>query len=190
MTGISYMTLELVGKRMELLREVLPKAKHVAVIANHQHPGDERERQASELAAKAVGLEITYFEAARTAQQVEALAKIEGASMDAVMLFPIQSVIANRRLIAEWSMKTRIPTMSGWAQFAEGGNLMSYGPNLLSANRRLAAFVDSILKGANPADLPVELPTRVEFAINMKAARALGVAIPPSVLIRADKVIE
>lgn len=80
--------------------------------------------------------------------------------------------------------------MSGWAQFAEGGNLMSYGPNLLSANRRLAAFVDSILKGANPADLPVELPTRVEFAINMKAARALGVAIPPSVLIRADKVIE
>jgi putative ABC transport system substrate-binding protein len=189
-TGVSYLTLELVGKRMELLKEVLPKAKHVAVVASPQHPGDQSERNASETAARALGLDVTFYEARTIPQQMEALAKIETSGADAVMLFPVQNIISNRHAIAEWSAKTKIPTISGWAQFAEGGNLMSYGPNLLAANRRLAAFVDNILKGSNPAELPVELPTRVELAINMKTARNLGVTIPPSVLIRADKLIE
>ena len=87
-------------------------------------------------------------------------------------------------------MRTRIPAVSGWAQFAEGGNLMSYGPNLRAASRRLAAFVDRVLKGARPADLPVELPAKVEFVLNLKAAKVLGIDIPAQLLARADDVIE
>jgi putative tryptophan/tyrosine transport system substrate-binding protein len=190
MTGISYLTLQLVGKRMELLKEVLPQAKHVAVLANPQHPGDRAERKASEDGAAAVGLQIKYFEARTIPQQMEALAAIEKAGVDAAMMFPVQNIISNRRAIAEWAIRTKTPTVSGWAQFAEGGNLMSYGPNLLAATRRLAAFAEAILKGTSPAELPVERPTRVELVVNLKAARALGISIPPSVLIRADNVIE
>ena len=106
------------------------------------------------------------------------------------MLFPLQFVISNRERIAEWAIKNRIPAISGWAQFAEGGNLMTYGPNLVDSYKRLAWFVDRIVKGAKPAELPVELPTRVELVVNRKAAAALGVSIPRPVLLRADRVIE
>jgi putative ABC transport system substrate-binding protein len=191
MTGISYLVHELVGKRMELLKETLPGVKSVAVIANPQHPGDRAERRTSQAAAGALGVSLEYFEARNPAQLLEALAAIEKAARSqAVMLFPVQNVINLRERIAAWSMKNRVPTVSGWAQFAEGGNLMSYGPNLSEASRRLGFFVDRILKGTRPADLPVELPTRVELVINQKAARALGVKVPQAVLLRADRVIE
>jgi putative ABC transport system substrate-binding protein len=190
LTGMSYLVLELVGKRMELLKEVLPSAKRVAVVANPQHPGDQAERRASQSAATTLGLSLEYFEARNTAQLNMAMAKIEKTRSDAVMMFPVQNVINNREHIAAWAIKHRLPTISGWAQFAEGGNLMSYGPNLREAMRRIAVFVDRILKGTRPTDLPVELPTRVELVINMKAAKALGVMIPQTVLVRADRVIQ
>ena len=95
-----------------------------------------------------------------------------------------------RERIAAWSIRTRIPTASGWAQFAEGGNLMSFGPNLHATSFRLASFVDRILKGAKPADLPVEQPVRVELVVNARTAKALGIGIPSAVLLQADKVIE
>jgi putative ABC transport system substrate-binding protein len=106
------------------------------------------------------------------------------------MLFPVQTVISNREAIAKWAIQNRIPTVSGWAQFADGGNLMSYGPNLLAASRRLAAFVDGVFKGARPAELPVEQPSRIEFVINLRTAQALGIPISPALLARADRVIE
>ena len=90
----------------------------------------------------------------------------------------MQNVVLNRERIAAWALKNRVPAVSGWAQFAEGGNLMSYGPNLREASRRLAFYVDRILKGAKPADLPVELPTQVELVVNLKAARTLGLTVP------------
>ena len=189
-TGISFLTLELVGKRMELVKEVLPKARSVAVIANPLHPGNPAELRTSETAAAALGLGMTYFEARNIPEQMQALAAIDAAPADAVMMFPVQNVIANRASIAQWAIKSRIPTISGWAQFAEGGNLMSYGPNLLTASRRLAAYVDSILKGTKPAGLPVELPSRIEFVINLQAAKSLAINISPSLLVRADRVIE
>ena len=89
-----------------------------------------------------------------------------------------------------WAIKNRLPAISGWAQFAEGGNLVSYGPNLRESSRRLAFYVDKIIKGTKPADIPVELPTRVELVVNLKAAKALGVTVPQAVLLRADSVIE
>jgi len=189
-TGISYMTLELVGKRMEMLKELLPKAKRIAVVASPGHPGDSAERRVSQIAATKLGIAIDYFELGRGKGVPDVLAAIDHARSDAVMFFPTQTVIANRAAIAEWSLKRRLPTISGWAQFADGGNVLSYGPNLADASRRLAFYVDRILKGAKPADLPVELPARVELVVNQKTARALGVSVPQSVLVRADRVIE
>lgn len=190
LTGISYMTLELVGKRMELLKEFLPRAKQIAVVASPDHPGDSAERRSSQAAAARLGIDIHYFEIGRGKTIPDALAAIENTRSDAVMFFPTQTVIANQAAIAEWSLKRKLPTISGWAQFADGGNLLSYGPNLADASRRLAYYVDRILKGAKPGDLPVELPTRVELVVNQKTARALGVSVPPSILLRADRVIE
>ena len=175
---------------MELLREILPRAKRLAVLANPQHAGDQAERRASQAAAATLGLSIEYFEARNGAQLPDALAAIERSRSDAVMMFPLQFIISHRELIAEWAIRNRTPAISGWAQFAEGGNLMTYGPNLLDTYRRLASYVDRIVKGARPADLPVELPTRIELVVNLKAAKALGVPVPQSILLRADRVIE
>jgi len=190
LTGVTFLTLDLVGKRVELLKEMLPGAKRLAVVANPAHPGDTAERRVSEKAASSLGLAIEYFEARNGAQLLNALPAIEKSRSDAVMLFPLQFVISNRERIAQWAVNARIPAISGWAQFAEGGNLMTYGPNLVEIYKRLAWFADRIIKGAKPAELPVELPTRVEFVVNRKAATALGVAVPRSVLARANKVIE
>lgn len=190
MTGISYLALELVGKRIELLKEAIPSVRRIAVVANPSHAGDSSERKSSQAAASKLGLSLEYYEVSNAAQLAEAMTAIERARSDAVMMFPVQNIINNRERIAAWALKNRLPTMSGWAQFAEGGNLMSYGPNLREASRRLAYYVDRILKGAKPADLPVELPTQVEFVVNLRTAKALGIKIPQSVLIRADRVIE
>ena len=190
MTGISYLALELVGKRIELLKETIPSAKRIAVVANPSHAGDSAERKASQAAASKLGLALEYYEVSNAAQLTDAMAAIEKKRVDAVMMFPVQNIINNRERIAAWSLKNRIPAISGWAQFADGGNLMSYGPNLREASRRLAYYVDRILKGSKPADLPVELPNQVEFVVNAKTAKALGVNIPPAIRVRADRVIE
>jgi len=189
MTGISYLSLELVGKRMELLKEVLPSAKRIAIVASSDHPGDSAERRASQAAAVRLGIAIDYFELGRGATMAEILAQIDSSRSDAAIFFPTQTAIANSALIAEWSLRRKLPTISGWAQFADRGNALSYGPNLADASRRLAFYVDRILKGARPGDLPVELPSRVELVVNQKTARAIGLTVPASVLLRADRVI-
>jgi ABC-type uncharacterized transport system substrate-binding protein len=190
LTGVTFLTLELVGKRVELIKEMLPHARRVAVIANPQHPGDRAERRISEHAAAGRGLQLEYFEARNAAQLGEALTAIEKSRSDAVMMFPVQFIIGNRERIAAWSVRTRIPAISGWSQFADGGNLMTYGPDLAAVFRRLAAYVERILKGARPADLAVEQPSVVELVVNRKAAKALGITIPQPVLMRATRVIE
>lgn len=190
MTGITFMALDLVGKRIEILKEVLPGLKRVAIVAIPQHPGDQAERRASQAAANALGVTLVYFEARNSAQLDETLTAIERSGSEAVVMFPVHLTISHRERIAAWAIKHRLPVVSGWAQFAEGGNLLSYGPNLRDSCRRLAGYVDKILKGARPADIPVELPTRVELVVNLKAARALGVTVPRTVLLRADHVIE
>lgn len=189
MTGISFLALELVGKRMEMLREVIPGVKRVAVVAAPQHPGDQAERRASEQAAAALGMTIVYFEARNSSELLAAMTAIEKSGCDATLFFPVQSVISERERIAAWAVRNRMPTVSGWSTFTDGGNLMSYGPNLRESMARLAFFVDRIARGTKPAVIPVELPTRVEFVINQKAAKALGITIPRAVELRADRVI-
>ena len=189
-TGVSLLSLELVGKRMELLKEVIPGLKQVAIIANPQHPGEQSELRASQAAAKALGLTIEYFQVRSTLEMEAALAAIAKSRSEAIVVFPDAYTMNYSERIGAFAESNRIPAISGWAQFAERGNLMTYGPNLRVSFGRLATYVDKILKGAKPADLPVELPTTVELVVNLKVAKVLGLTIPPSVLIRADKVIE
>jgi putative ABC transport system substrate-binding protein len=190
LTGMSFMALELAGKRIELLREFMPEVKRVAALANPYHAGDQAERRVSQAAAGGLGIQIAYVESRNAGEIGPALAAIEKSGSQAAVMFPFATVIASRERIAKWSIERRIPTISGWAQFAEGGNLMSYGPNLRASFRRLAVFVDRILKGVKPADIPVELPSSVELVVNQRTARALRLTVPASILQRADRVIE
>ena len=189
-TGMSMLSLDLVGKRLELLKEVMPGLKRIATLANPRHVGEQSELRASQAAAKSLGLTLQYFPVQSLAQIEEAFGPILKSGSEALDAFPEGLTMRNRERIAAFATKNRIPAISGWAEFADGGNLMSYGPNLRDVYRRLAAYVDRIAKGAKPADLPVELPTTVEFVVNLKAAKALGIKIPQSVLLRADRVIE
>ena len=190
MTGVSLLSLELVGKRMELLKETLPALRRVAIVANPEHPGEQGELRASAAAAKALGLAVDYFPA-RNASEIEtALAAVAKTRSEAIVAFPDAIVMRNADRFVQFSFKTRVPAVSGWAQFADRGNLAAYGPNLRDVYGRIAVYVDKILKGARPAEIPVELPTSVELVLNVKTARALGVTVPQSVLLRANRVIE
>ena len=190
LTGVSFLQLELVGKRMELLKEIMPSLKRVAILANPQHPGEQSELHASQAAAKELGLALEYFQLPITAKLDDTLPAVAKTRSQAIVVFPDAYMMLLSERIAEFAIKNRTPAISGWAQFADGGNLMTYGPNLRDSFRRLAYYVDRILKGTKPSDLPVELPMKFEFVINLKAAKALGLTIQQSVLYRADKVIK
>jgi putative ABC transport system substrate-binding protein len=189
-TGVTFLSFDLVGKRMEMLKEAMPGLKRVAIIANPQHAGEQGELRASQAAAKTLGLAMDYHQVRNEAELDDALAALLKSHSEALDMFPDALLMRYSEKIAAFSAKSRIPAISGWASFAERGNLMTYGPNLRDAFRRLATYVDKIVKGAKPADLPVELPTTVELVVNMKTAKALGIKIPNSILVRADKVIE
>jgi len=188
-TGVSFLALELVGKRMELLKETIFSLKRVAVLANPSHPGEKGEQREARAAAKALGLDIAYFPARPGPDYDSVLPAVAKAHTQALFVFPDAGVIRNSEKIAAFSVKHRMPAMSGWAEFAERGNLLTYGPILTEGYRRLATYVDKILKGAKPAELPVELPKRFELVINLKTAKQIGLGIPPDVLARADRVI-
>lgn len=189
-TGISLLALELVGKRIELLKEIKPGMKTVAVIADPQHPGQHRERAASEAAAEKLAVRVLYYPVRNAAELNAALTAAKAAGAEAIVAFPDGVTSPNRSAIAEFSMRNRLPAVAGWASFVDAGCLLSYGPNQRASYARAAYFVDRIIKGANPADLPVELPSVVELAVNLKTAKAIGLTIPQSILFRADKVIE
>jgi putative tryptophan/tyrosine transport system substrate-binding protein len=190
MTGRTFMSVELNGKRIELLREVLPSAKRIAILANPLHPGEHLERADSEMAAGRLGLEVHYLAVRNVAELDTALEALGGNTPDAIIIFPDGLMLQQRKLIADFAVGRKIPVASGWAAFAQSGALLSYGPNLVDSWHRVAVFVDRILKGARPADLPVEGPTAFELIVNTKTARAIGVTIPAAILARADEVIE
>ena len=190
LTGMSFLSLELVGKRMELVKEVLPSLKRIAIIANPQHAGRQAELVASQQAAGKLGLALDYFEARNALELNAAFDGIAKARSGAVVVFPDAVTMSFSERIAAFGLQQRVLTMSGWEHFVEQGNLMSYGPNMEASFRRLASYVDRILKGVRPADLPVELPSVVEMVVNLSAAKALRLTIPQTVLLRTDRVIE
>ena len=189
-TGMSFMSLELVGKRLEVLAPLLPAGARVAVVADPAHPGEQSEFRASERAARDLGLKLGYFPARNTTELEAAFARIASDGTQALVVFPDALTLDNRERLAAFGLRQRLPLVSGWSLFADSGFLMSYGPNLRDCYAHLAGFVDKILRGAKPGDLPIELPTSVEFVVNAKTARAIGVRLPPAMLVRADRVIE
>ena len=187
---MTFLAYDLAAKRIEVLKEMLPSLRRIAVIASPEHVGHPKEFAASKTAADRLGL-ITSQHVARTASALEAaLDATREARADALVIFPDPLTNARRHVIAEFALRHRLPAISGWAVYAESGLLVTYGPNLADAWQRVAYLVDRVLKGARPAELPAELPRTVEMVVNLKTARALGVAIPPPVLLRATRVIE
>jgi putative ABC transport system substrate-binding protein len=190
LTGISLLAVQLAAKRVELLKEAAPRISRLAVLFNPLHAGEDQEFHEAELGAQRMGLSIQQFPA-RTVEEVNAA--LEGMArdrVDGVLALSNLLVMRQRNAIADFAKKQRIPTISAWEDFAVDGNLMTYGPNLQHAWQRLASYVDKVLKGAKPADLPVEQPTKFQLIINLKTARALGLTILQSLLLRADRIIE
>jgi putative ABC transport system substrate-binding protein len=189
-TGVSYFSLELVPKRMQLIKELLPRTRRLAVVGWPPHAGELLELDAARQAAQQQGLALEYWGAHTGADVDAALVAIDGWKPDALLVFAGVVASSHADRFAAWSLRRRVPTVSAWAAFAEAGNLMTYGPVIGEAQARLAVFVDRILKGGKAAEIPVELPSRIELVLNLKTARAIGVDIPRSVLQRADQVIE
>ena len=190
LTGISMMALELVGKRVEALTGAIPDLRKVAFISNPGHAGESAELAASQAAAAKAGLESRYLPFNVDGELDATLAKAVSSSCQAIVVFPDASMMLLSERFAEFGIRNGIPAVSGWAEFARRGNLMSYGPNVQQVYRRLASFIDRVLRGARPAELPVELPTLIEHVINLRAARAMSLTIPRAALMRADEVIE
>lgn len=191
-TGISYLASELVGKRIEFLREALPGIQRIGILARPQHPGANEERRASEEAAAKLGLAVSWFPivAVEPAQIEQAFADMREARCDALVVFPDSIMYRNRELISQLAAVARLPAVSGWSSFADSGLLLNYGPNVRDIYRGLASYVDRILRGAAPGELPVDLPRTIELVVNLRTARALGIKVAPSVLVRADRVID
>jgi putative ABC transport system substrate-binding protein len=189
-TGVTFLAYDLVGKRVELLHEVLPRMKRLGVLSRPDHAGDAKEVAVTREAASRFGLEVLHYPANNVKELETALTAIAAARVDGLVIHPDAIMIAQRAAIAKVCMEQRIAAISGWAVIAEGGILMTYGPNLQESYRRLAYFVDRVLRGTNPAELPVEQPTRFEFVINLKTAKALGLTLPPTIMVRADRLIE
>jgi len=181
---------EIAGKRLELLKEAVPMVSRVAVLWNPDSPPAAPHLRETEIAARSLRMQLQILEV-RSPQELEsAFAAMTSAHAGALVVLPDAMFFAHRTRIAELAAKHRLPVMHGLREHVEAGDLIAYSVSLRDLWRRAAVFVDKILKGANPADLPVEQPTKFELVINMKTAKALGLTIPPSVLGRADQVIE
>ena len=189
MTGMSWMSFEIVGKRLELLKEAAPRVSRVAILSNPQHPGEQRELRETPSSARAMGMTLDYYQTRTSAEFDAAYDAISKQNVNGLLVFPEGVTLANRLGIIDFAAKRRLPSMLGWKEYVEAGGLMAYGPNRDESFRRIAVYVDKILKGTKPADLPVELPKRFELVINLKTAQQIGLTIPPNVLARADRVI-
>jgi len=186
-TGISD---QLMGKQLELLREMVPKVTRVSVLWNPTNPGNIHQLREAEKAAGALGMRLHPVEVRRPGDVDTAFVAIKGQRAEALLVLLDVISYEQREKIADLAAQSRLPAVYGHSAFAEAGGLMSYAANSSDGPRGSAIYVDKILKGAKPADLPVEQPTRFELALNLRTAKALGITIPPSVLLRADQRME
>jgi putative ABC transport system substrate-binding protein len=188
-TGLSIQAIDVAGKRLELLREVVPNLRHLAILADVGNSGSTLERSKVEAAAKSLGLEVVILEMQSADDITPAFAELRNHA-EALYVLSNPLANANRSHINALALTRRLPTMHGFREYVDSGGLMSYGPNTADLFRRAGDYVDKILKGAKPSDLPIEQPTRFELVINLKTAKALGLTISPTLLARADDVIE
>jgi putative ABC transport system substrate-binding protein len=189
-TGISTQSLDLPGKGLQLLKELMPRTRRVAVLWNPSNPASAEALAEAERLAPSLSIKVIPVGIRNPAEMEAALGMIERDRPDAVQVQPTAPMFELRRRIMEFAAANRVPSVSFQREMAEAGGLMSYGPSQVDMYRRAAAYVDKILKGTKPADLPVEQPTKFELIINLKTAKALGLTIPPSLLGRADEVIQ
>jgi putative ABC transport system substrate-binding protein len=189
-TGLSQISSELAGKRLELLREIVPNLSRVAVMWNPGGRGSTVNWQEMQNSARTLGLELHSLETRNLIDIDRAFAEASRAHVGALAITPSPLFAGNLRRIADLAIKNRLPAIFNLREFVDSGGLIAYGPNRTDEFRRAATYVDKILKGAKPADLPVEQPTKFELVINLKTAKALGITIPQSLLLRAEEVIQ
>jgi putative tryptophan/tyrosine transport system substrate-binding protein len=189
-TGLSNLNRELSGKRLELLKETIPRLSRVAVFGTSTFPGNAQNLKEAELAAGALGVKLQYLDVLGTKDIETAFRGASKGRAEAVLVMGGGVLTSQRTRIVDLAAKSRLPAIYYIREFVEAGGLMSYGVSVTDLDRRAATYVDKILKGAKPADLPVEQPTKFDFIINLKAAKHIGLTIPPNVLVRADKVIK
>jgi putative ABC transport system substrate-binding protein len=187
-TGFTLMSAELMGKRLELLRDIVPGLSRVAVLSQTANPGNAEYLRQAELAAPALGLQLQPIAVHGAADFDQAFVQMRGAGA----LIQLEDVLftSHRKQLVELASRNRLPAMYGFREFADAGGLIAYGPDLSDQYRQAAAYIDKILKGAQPGDLPVQQPTKLPLLINLKTARAIGLNIPQLILARADEVIE
>ncbi len=190
-TGISFISSELAGKRVELIRELVPTAKYIAVLWDKRNANARAEAEATLRAAKRLGLGAEPLAVGPDPELRLAFERLHSRRPHALYVsFEGGLVAGNRSFIAQFGLSERIPVVSGWSFLTEAGGLASYAPDIPSMFRRSASYVDRLLRGARPADLPIEQASTIELVVNARSARALGIRIPPAVLARADRVIE
>ena len=188
-TGLSGLSPEISGKRLELLKEIIPRLSRVTVLGTSTNPGNAQSLRETELAAGAFRVQVQYQDVRGLSDLEPAFRAASQARADAVLALGGPVLNSDRAQVAELAVKNRLPATYPRPEFVSDGGLMAYGPNITDLFRRAATYVDKILKGTKPADIPVEQPTKFEFIINLKAAKQIGLTIPPNVLARADKVI-
>ena len=188
-TGLSNQSSDLAGKRIELLRDVLPNLRRLAILANVGHRESVLEMDQVQAAVRSLGIEVAKLEVRRAEDISPAFESLKGQA-DALYVVGSALIAANRTRIITFALSARLPTSFHTRDYVEAGALMSYGPNFLDQFRRTAEIVDKILRGAKPADIPIEQPTKFDLVINLSTAKALGLTIPPTLLARADEVIE
>ena len=192
-TGLSYLPvpgLEIVGKHLELLKQAIPQIRRIGVLWNPDNRASALGLKDLKATARSYGVQLQFIEAREPNELDAAFAAIRSARLEALLVLADAMFTVHRARLADLAIKNRLPSMHGNREYVEAGGLMSYAPNSVANYRRAAVFVDKILKGAKPADLPIEQPTTVELVLNLKTAKALGLTIPPSLLLRADQVIE
>jgi putative ABC transport system substrate-binding protein len=189
-TGLANLTAELTGKQLELLKEILPKLSRLAVFSDETEPGNPRSLKEAETAAKGFGVEVFYMDVQVPKDIEPAFRAASNKRAQALLVMPSPVMNQRRKEIVVLAAKSRLPAIYPRAEYVEDGGLMMYGVNTNDLFRRAGIFVDKILKGAKPADLPVEQPIKFDLLFNLKAAKQIGLTIPPNVLARADRVIK
>ena len=189
-TGVSGFAPELSGKRLELIRELSPRAKRISVLANRGNPVAAPILRATELAGQRLGMKLHVLDVQKPTELEPAFERMRREQTDALVLVADPLLFSERLLIIQLAARHRVPAIYETRNFPEGGGLLSYGPLVQERFQRMAVYVDRILRGARPRELPIEQPTKFELVINLKTAKALGLTIPPSLLLRADQVIE
>jgi putative ABC transport system substrate-binding protein len=190
MTGITFMAMELSAKRIEVLKDIVPKATRIALLSNPEHSGELSEYRVTEDTARRLGATITRHLVRNPQELTAAFSAIRTSAPDAMIVFPDSLTLVRRKEIADFAAQARIPCMYGWTEFVDAGGLISYGPSIIDSFKTLAIYVDKVLKAGNASNIPIEQVSAIRLVVNFGAAKVLGLSIPQSILVRADKVIE